>query len=135
MENNKGKIRITFETGWVCASRDLLEDVKESPSLHTGICCAFGRLYRWARTLQTSSIADFSASNTSHHGSFSGRGTWNLRAAAYTTPQATTSLLNWTHKVVRKLFKGEQTHNSRNSILNQTTTSSERQDTNEDKYH
>ena len=95
---------ITFGTGWDGESHDLLV-VNESPPLQTGIYCALGRLYRWAKTLQTSSIPDMSASNAFHHGGFSGRGTWNLRAAAYTTPQATTSLLNRTHKVVRKLLK------------------------------
>jgi hypothetical protein len=58
-----------------------------------------------SQNLQTSSIPYFSASNAFHHGEFSGRGTWNLRAAAYTTPQATTALLKQTHKVVRKLHE------------------------------
>lgn len=94
----------TLETGRDCESHDLLENVNESPSLQTGIYCAFGRVYKCARTRQTSSMPDFSASNTFHQGGFSGRGTWNLLAAAYTTPHATTSLLNRTHKVVRKLL-------------------------------
>lgn len=102
------KRELTFGTGWDGESHDLLDVVNDSPSLQTGMYLALGRLYRWARTLQTSLIPDLSASKAFHHGGFSGSGTWNLLAAAYTTPQATTSLLNRTHNVVRKLLKKEK---------------------------
>ncbi len=86
-------------------SQALLAKTNDLELRPTSMYSAFGCLYRAARTLHTVWTSLHFASNTSHH--LLGSGTLNRRAAAYTTPHATTSLLKRTQRMVRKLEQTE----------------------------